>query len=162
MELVEMWMIDDLRTNIVASIEANTKGLDPAERIRFARRFSISGWIPHAIMVLVRRTQPLSAVDMECLGYAGAAKVSQLREANKENRAHDILDEFHSQVWDAWVWDCSCAACQWAQNTVAKPNPRGGLNRFSRRPVARPDYGVIPNKELVKEIMDIDLDSGAI
>jgi hypothetical protein len=75
-----MWMIDDLHTNIVASLEANTKGLDPAERVRFAHRFSIPGWIPQAISALVSRKKPLSTIEMECLGYAGAAEVSQLRE----------------------------------------------------------------------------------
>jgi hypothetical protein len=126
MELAEMWMIDDLCTNIVASIEANTEGLNPAERIRFARRFSIPGWIPQAILALVSREQPLSATDMECLGYADAAKVSQLREAKKEIQVHELHDKFHPQMWDAWVPTCPCAACKWAENMVAKPDPSAG------------------------------------
>jgi hypothetical protein len=163
MELAEMWMMDDLRTNIVASIEANTEGLDPAERIRFARRFSISGWIPQAISALVRREEPLSVVDMECLGYKGAAKVSQLREANRKIRAHDFYNNFHSQVWTAWVPKCLCAACKWAENTVAEPYQQPGTNlQFTRRSAPRPDYGAVLPKELVEEIEGIDLNSGVI
>jgi hypothetical protein len=163
LELVEMWMMDDLRTKIVASVEANTESLDPAERIRFARRFSISGWIPQAILALVRREQPLSAVDMECLGYKGAAKVSQLREANRKMRAHELHNTFHLEVYNAWVPKCSCAACKWAEKTVAEPYQQPGTNlQFARRPGAHPDYGAIPPKELVEEIEGIDLNSGMI
>jgi hypothetical protein len=98
MEIVDMWMMDDLRTSIISSLTAIASSLDDIEKIRFARRFSVPRWITKAIPNLVLRDTPLSAIEMERLGHSDAAWVAQLREKNRSEQVHR-MQESSVRLW---------------------------------------------------------------
>jgi hypothetical protein len=122
MSLIDMWMIDSLRERIVSHLTGLRETFDAVECIRFAMRFSVKTWIPGAIDKLVRREEPLSAEEMEAVGYRFAAKISTFREKNRSSLVHRTRQISHKELWDAWVPGCACAGCAYGKKVTCTPD----------------------------------------
>jgi hypothetical protein len=154
MEIVDMWMMDDLRTIIISTLTTIAWKFDDIEKIRFARRFSVPKWISTAISTLVIRETPLSAIEMERLGHSDAAWVAQLREKSRSEQVHSLRESEHRGLWDAWKLGCDCAACVYGKKVTAdpsKPSPPAIMRRVSRL-----KYNTL-TPEIKKEIEEADI-----
>ncbi|TBU29227.1 hypothetical protein BD309DRAFT_989924 [Dichomitus squalens] len=79
LRLATMWIFDDIRERAIT--ELSRLVTSPAARIVLARRYNIPGWLEPALTTLAQQEQPLSAQDLEALGWETAAKLFQIRES---------------------------------------------------------------------------------
>lgn len=79
LRLSTMWFFKDLRERSITELSKLVSG--PTARIVLARKYNIPGWTEPALCALAQQEQPLSAQDLEALGWETAAKLFQIRES---------------------------------------------------------------------------------
>ncbi|PIL33324.1 hypothetical protein GSI_04775 [Ganoderma sinense ZZ0214-1] len=79
LRLSTMWFFKDIRTRAISELSKLVS--TPAARIVLARTYNISGWTEPALCALAQQDAPLSAQDLEALGWDAAAKLVQIRES---------------------------------------------------------------------------------
>ena len=105
-----MWVFDDIRERAIT--ELSRLVASPAARIVLARTYGIPGWLEPALTTLAQQEQPLSAQDLEALGWDTAAKLFRVREGVVfENRCA-----------------CACNYCSVSHGPVAQGPAGGGAN----------------------------------
>ncbi|PIL33340.1 hypothetical protein GSI_04791 [Ganoderma sinense ZZ0214-1] len=108
LRLSTMWFFKDIRTRAIA--ELSKLVATPAARIVLARTYNISGWTEPALCALAQQDAPLSAQDLEALGWDAAAKLVQIRES----------------VVFAGACVCGCNYCTVAHGHIATATPGAG------------------------------------
>lgn len=79
LRLSTMWFFKDIRERAIAELSKAVS--TPTARIVLARTYNIPGWTEPALRALAQQEQPLSAQDLEALGWDTAAKLFQIRES---------------------------------------------------------------------------------
>ncbi|PIL33332.1 hypothetical protein GSI_04783 [Ganoderma sinense ZZ0214-1] len=108
LRLSTMWFFKDIRTRAIA--ELSKLVATPAARIVLARTYNISGWTEPALCALAQQDAPLSAQDLEALGWDAAAKLVQIRES----------------VVFTGSCVCGCNYCTVAHGHIATATPGAG------------------------------------
>ncbi|KAI1787733.1 hypothetical protein LXA43DRAFT_1184327 [Ganoderma leucocontextum] len=118
LRLSTMWFFKDLRERAVNELSKLVS--TPAARIVLARKFNIPGWTEPALGALAQQEQPLSAQDLEALGWDTAAKLIQIRES----------------VVFSGTCVCGCNYCSVAHGQIANPAAQQGGHAHQHQPLS--------------------------
>jgi hypothetical protein len=157
MTLTTLWDMSELRSAIISKLSTEGGGLDTAQRINFALKFSITGWVPQAVSKLVCRSTRPSAQEMELLGFDMAAMVWSLREKNRAEAVHHTRTEVHNRLFDcsagdnSFLMSCSCSTCRYAREITLSGKFRSTLIEVSY-------FAVMPGVE--NEIAETEISNG--
>ncbi|KAM5533677.1 hypothetical protein V8D89_012644 [Ganoderma adspersum] len=108
LRLATMWFFKDIRERAIAELSKLVSL--PTARIALARTYNIPGWTEPALCALAQQEAPLTAQDLEALGWDAAAKLFQVRES----------------VVFSGPCVCGCNYCTVAHGHIATPAPALG------------------------------------
>jgi hypothetical protein len=136
MTLITLWDMRTLSSAVLSQLSAPSGGdLNSVQRIHFALKFSIKGWIPSAVTQLVRRSDAPSASEIGVLGSDITAKIWSLREKNRSGLLDQKRAEVHQTLFrygGGTSMRCGCVTCQYARQIT-------GTN-ISCKPIEEVDY----------------------
>ncbi|KAI5997632.1 hypothetical protein F5J12DRAFT_333967 [Pisolithus orientalis] len=91
LKLSTMWEFTGLRNAAIRYLDHPLRPLDPISKVELALQYNIEEWLLPALLVLARRSAPISIEEGRRIGFENALKLASVRE---KFRLETVVEQF--------------------------------------------------------------------